>query len=239
MSEHGADTHSSADPGVLYLTRADLESLGLGMAQVVDAIDAAFRARGRGAAAMPPKASVHGEAGAFSQVMAAALPDGLGAKWVCLFPANLRPELPGLEFRGCDRPAQVCQGAGVVVSAITMSAETAPPLAAGLLEPGALAVALDYDAAWSSAAMAECDRFVVDDTAQALATKAVGVRLAGIPGRIHADLGELAAGVKVGRERPDERIFCMNLGVAIEDVAVGGLAYRRAVEEGKGRHLPL
>lgn len=336
MVEPGADTHPPTDPRVLYLTRADLESLALGMAQVVDTIDAAFRATGRGAAALPPKASVHGEAGAFSQVMAAALPDGLGAKWVCLFPTNLRrglptlhgllvlsdpetgvpqavmdatlvtalrtgasaalaarylgrhdtdcigvlgcgvqgrssvralaavlpalrvvrchdlrpeaaaafaaelqPELPGVEFRGCDRPAQVCHGAGVVVSAITMSEKVVPPLGAGLLEPGALAVALDYDAAWSSAAMAECDRFVVDDTAQVLATKAAGVRLAGIPARIHADLGELAAGAKVGRERPDERLFCMNLGVAIEDVAVGGLAYRRALECGRGRHLPL
>ena len=336
MIAHGANTQGWPDSGVLYLSRADVEGLALGMAQVVDAIDAAFRAKGRGAAVMPPKASLHGEAGAFSQVMAAALPDGLGAKWVCLFPANLRRglptlhgllvlsdpatgvpqavmdaaivtalrtgastalaarylgrrdtdcigllgcgvqgrssvralaavlpalrtvrchdlrpeaaaalaadlrrELPGVEFRACDRPAQVCEGAGVVVSAITMTEEVAAPLGAGLLEPGTVAVALDYDAAWSSAAMAECDRFVVDDTAQALATKAAGVRLAGIPARIHADLGELAAGVKVGRERPDERIFCMNLGVAIEDVAVGGLAYRRAVESGRGRSLPL
>jgi ornithine cyclodeaminase len=153
--------------------------------------------------------------------------------------AAFRRELPDVEFRGCDRPAQVCEGAGVVVSAITMSEKVMPPLSAGLLEPGALAVALDYDAAWSSAAMAECDRFVTDDTAQVLATKAAGVRLAGIPARIHADLGECAAGVKVGRERPDERIFCMNLGVAIEDVAVGGLAYRRALESGRGRRLPL
>ncbi len=336
MIAHGADTQSPTDPGVLYLSRADVEGLALGMAEAVDAIDAAFRAKGRGAAVMPPKASLHGEAGAFCQVMAAALPDGLGAKWVCLFPANLqrglptlhgllvlsdpatgvpravmdaatvtalrtgasaalaarylgrrdtdcigvlgcgvqgrssvralaavlpalrtirchdlrpeavaalagglRRELRGVEFRGCDRPAQVCEGAGVVVSAITMSEEVAPPLSAGLLEAGALAVALDYDAAWSREAMAECDRFVVDDTAQALATKAAGVRLAGIPSRIHADLGELAAGVKVGRERHDERIFCMNLGVAIEDVAAGGLAYRRALETGRGRHLPL
>jgi len=155
MIEHGADRHGLTDRGVLYLTRADLESLALGMAQVEDAIDAAFRAKGRGAAAMPPKASLHGEAGAFSQVMT------------------------------------------------------------------------------------ECDRFVVDDTAQAQATKAAGVRLSGIPARMHADLGELASGVKVGRERPDERIFCMNLGVAIEDVAVGSLAYRRALETGRGRHLPL
>jgi len=96
MIEYGAGTHGSTDRGVLYLTRGDVESLALGMAQVVDAIEAVFRAKGRGAAAMPPKASVHGEAGAFSQVMAAALPDALGAKWVCLFPANLRRGLPTL-----------------------------------------------------------------------------------------------------------------------------------------------
>ena len=127
----------------------------------------------------------------------------------------------------------------MVVTAITMTADIRPLLGPGLLQPGALAVALDYDAAWSAAAMSECDRFFCDDTATVRATQAAGVRLAGIPGEVAGDLGELAAGLVDGRRTPDERLFCLNLGMALEDVVTGELALRRARELGAGRELPL
>ena len=75
---------------LLYLSRDDLESLGVGMLEVVDAVDRGCAAKGRGEVVMPPKLSLHGEGDAYSQVMAAALPGdgGLGAKWVTLFPDN-------------------------------------------------------------------------------------------------------------------------------------------------------
>ncbi len=325
------------DPGILYLTRDDVGSLGLGMGEVVAAVEDALRAKGLGEAVMPPKLSLHGEAGAFSQVMAAALPasGGLGVKWVTVVPGNaavglpvvngvivvsdpatglpvavmdaslvtawrtgasvavaarhlarkdadcvgvlgcgvqaraavdalavVMPALravrcfdvvaqaaarfaadlerrhPGIEVEVCAAAHEIARGAGVVVSAITMTDEVRPPLGAGLLEEGALAVALDYDAAWSAAAMAACDRFFCDDTAQVLATRAAGVRLQGIPARIAGDLGELAAGRADGRRDPAERLFCLNLGVAVEDVATARLVLARARERGIGRALP-
>ena len=323
---------------LLYLSRDDLESLGIGMLEVVEAVDRGCAAKGRGEVVMPPKLSLHGAGDAYSQVMAATLPGagGLGAKWVTLFPDNAsrglpitnglvvlsdpetglpaavmdagaitawrtgasvgvaarylsRPgvtcvgvlgcgvqaraavralaavlpelqevrchdaveaavgaflaelgiELPTLEFSACPEPAGVTRGAGVVVTAITMTADIRPPLGPGLLEPGALAVALDYDAAWSAAAMAACDRFYCDDVATVCATQAAGVRLAGIPAEIAGDLGELAAGIVAGRGGPDERLFCLNLGMALEDVVTAELAVRRALELGVGRELPL
>jgi ornithine cyclodeaminase/alanine dehydrogenase-like protein (mu-crystallin family) len=139
----------------------------------------------------------------------------------------------------CDEPASIARGAGVVVTAITMSEEVAPPLDAGVLEPGALAVALDYDAAWSAAAMTECERFFCDDTEQVLATKAHGPRLQSIPEAIAGDLGELAAGLVEGRRDPGERLFCLNLGLAVEDVVTAGLVLDRARERGVGTPLPL
>jgi ornithine cyclodeaminase/alanine dehydrogenase-like protein (mu-crystallin family)/O-acetyl-ADP-ribose deacetylase (regulator of RNase III) len=151
---------------------------------------------------------------------------------------GLSSEMPGVEFVGCHEAAQVARDADVIVTAITHVAGAPPPLDAGLAEPGALAVALDYDAAWTSAAMAEFDRFVADDTAQVLATRAAGVRLGGIPA-VHADLGELAAGRAPMRATRHERWFCLNLGVAIEDVAAGMLIYRHAVAAGLGMRLPL
>jgi alanine dehydrogenase len=151
---------------------------------------------------------------------------------------ELSDEMPGVEFVGCSEAGQVALGADVVVTAITQVAGAPPPLDAGLVEPGTLAVALDYDAAWTAAAMAEFDRFVVDDTAQVLATRAAGVRLGGIPG-IYADFAELAAGRAQVRSAPRQRWFCLNLGVALEDVAAGMLVYRRAAAAGLGTRLPL
>jgi len=324
--------------GLLYLTRAEIESLGIGAAEVIDALDAGLREKGRGAVVMPPKTSLHGPDRAFCQVLSAWLPGSgaLGVKWVTIFPANAtkglpavgglvvlsdastgrpqaildggvitawrtgasaalaarylaRPDvdcvgllgcgvqgkasvdalvaelpglrsvrchdavpaaadafvaeaadrLPGIEVVVCREPAAVARGAGVVVTAITMSDELAPPLDAGRLEPGALAVALDYDAAWSSAAMAECERFYCDDTQQVLATRAHGPRLQGIPETIAGDLGELAAGLVEGRHDPGERLFCLNLGLAVEDVVTARLVLERARERGVGTTLPI
>jgi ornithine cyclodeaminase/alanine dehydrogenase len=323
---------------LLYLSRDDLESLGVTMPEVVAAVDRACAAKGRGEVVMPPKLSLHGEGDAYSQVMAATLPGdgGLGAKWVTLFPQNaarglpvtnglvvlsdpetglpsavmdaatitawrtgasvgvaarylVRPEstragvigcgvqaraavralaavlpglrevfchdadaeraagfgedldaeLPGVTFWSRASAGEAVEGTDVVVTAITMTADIRPPLGAGLLQPGALAVALDYDAAWSPGAMAECDRFFCDDVATVRATQAAGGRLAGIPAEISGDLGDLAAGRVPGRTAPDERLFCLNLGMALEDVVTGQLALRRARELGVGRELPL
>ena len=323
---------------LLYLSRDDLESLGVTMLEVVDAVDSGCAAKGRGEVVMPPKLSLHGEGDAYSQIMAATLPGagGVGAKWVTLYPQNaarglpvtnglvvlsdpdtglpsavmdaatitawrtgasvavaarylarpdamrigvvgcgvqaraavralaavlpdlrevschdaaaeqaagfgedLGAELPGITFWSRASAGEAVEGAAVVVTAITMTADSRPPLERGLLEPGALAVALDYDAAWSPAAMAECDRFFCDDVATVRATQAAGVRLAGIPAQISGDLGDLAAGRVLGRTAPDERLFCLNLGMALEDVVTGELALCRARELGVGRELPL
>ena len=81
---------------LLYLSRDDLESLGVSMLEVVEAVDRGCAAKGRGEVVMPPKLSLHGEGDAYSQVMAATLPGdgGLGAKWVTLFPDNASRGLP-------------------------------------------------------------------------------------------------------------------------------------------------
>lgn len=150
-------------------------------------------------------------------------------------PASRRRRAVGV--RACARPDEVCRGAGVVVTAITMGAGE-PPLGAGLLEPGALAVALDYDAAWTAAAMAECDLFVTDDTTQTLATREHGPRLAGIPA-VDADLGDIVAGRVGGRSTPGQRVFCLNLGVAVADLVTAWLVCKRAARAGLGRRLPI
>jgi ornithine cyclodeaminase/alanine dehydrogenase-like protein (mu-crystallin family) len=155
------------------------------------------------------------------------------------FARGMRQSLPDVRVSVCGAAADVPKGAGVVVTAITMAEGVEPPLGAGLLEAGALAVALDYDAAWTSEAMAGCDRIYCDDTAQVLAAKAAGPRLGGIPSQIAGDLGDLAVGRVSGRSDDVERLFCLNLGMAVEDVATATLALDRARELGVGRDLPI
>ena len=155
------------------------------------------------------------------------------------FVADMAALLPGLRFTTCASATEAVRPADVVVTAIPIVVDPRPDLEAGMLKAGGLAVALDYDSAWSGAAMRECERFCADDSAQLLATKAHGVYFAGIPAAISADLGELAAGLKPGRESASERIFSMNMGIAVDDMVTAQVLYERALERGAGVRLPL
>lgn len=50
---------------------------------------------------------------------------------------------------------------------------------------------------------------------------------------VHADLGEIAAGHKPGRENDSQTILFDSCGVALGDVAAAALVYERAVERGR------
>jgi ornithine cyclodeaminase/alanine dehydrogenase-like protein (mu-crystallin family) len=56
---------------------------------------------------------------------------------------------------------------------------------------------------------------------------------------IIADLGEIVAGKKAGRQTAQERTICVNLGIALDDMAAAILIYRQARERGIGTELPL
>ncbi|MFB3884589.1 MAG: ornithine cyclodeaminase family protein [Thermodesulfobacteriota bacterium] len=152
---------------------------------------------------------------------------------------EMNSTFPKLLIIPCASPAEMIEGADVVVTAIPMTAEPKPPLRAGMLKKGGLAVSLDYDTAWTASAMKECDKFVSDDVGQLLSTKKDGVFFKGIPERIYAELGELAAGLKPGRETPFEKIFSMNMGIAVDDMVTAKLIYGRAREKKAGTKLPL
>ena len=114
------------------------------------------------------------------------------------FVAEMGERFPTLHFDPPPRAAEAAREADVVVTAIPIVVDPTPDLDAGMLKEGALAVSLDYDSAWTSAAMMACDKFCSDDVGQMLATKEHGVYFDGIPSSIYADLGELAASSSPG-----------------------------------------
>lgn len=145
---------------------------------------------------------------------------------------------PRLTFVPVDAPRAAVAEADVVVTAGPIKRHPDPAIAAGWLRQGALAVPLDYDSYWQPAAMAEAARFYTDDIGQLKATRAGGDYFQRIP-EVYADLGDVAAGRRDGRGNADERLMCMNLGLALEDMATAPLVLARARAAGLGTPLPL
>jgi ornithine cyclodeaminase/alanine dehydrogenase-like protein (mu-crystallin family) len=85
-----------ADPPVRYLSRADVEAVGLRGADVIEILEGAFRAKRAGEVEMPPKIGVHPRDDAFIHAMPAYLSsvDAVGLKWVAGYPDNQGLGLP-------------------------------------------------------------------------------------------------------------------------------------------------
>jgi ornithine cyclodeaminase/alanine dehydrogenase-like protein (mu-crystallin family) len=107
----------------------------------------------------------------------------------------------------------------------------------GWLDKGAFASLVDYDSYWEAAALKEADKFCTDDLKQFDYFRTFGY-FQDVP-PIHADLGELVAGIKPGRESAEERTMACNLGLALDDMAVAPTIYNRALDMGIGTWLPL
>jgi ornithine cyclodeaminase/alanine dehydrogenase-like protein (mu-crystallin family) len=320
---------------LLYLSKSDIESVGLTMAEIVESLEVAFRAKGEGRTEMPPKPAIHpGGGDNFVHAMPAYIPDlkSAGVKWVSGFPENFKKDLPyisgllilndvetglplavmdcvwitakrtgaatalsarylarpessivgvlgcgvqgrsnvealkvlfplkevraydlkaetveryaadirtalNLEVIAAATPKEAVTGCDIVVTAGPILKKPHATIQAGWLDEGAFASLVDFDSYWRPDAMAQADKFCTDDTPQLRQYQQMGY-FKQIP-EIHADLGELVSGQKAGRQTAAERTMGANLGLAIDDMAVAPLLYRRALERGIGTWLPL
>lgn len=81
-------------------------------------------------------------------------------------------------------------------------------------------------------------RVIVDDRRLALEMGAVGGAGLG-PEAIHAELGEVLAGAKAGREEVQDTTVFGSVGLAFQDLAAGWLAYSLALDRNVGRSIDL
>ncbi len=82
---------------ILYLSRADIVSIGLGMDEIIQLLETAFKEKGNGRVELPPKPGIHPGAGDnFIHAMPAYIPalQSAGVKWVSGFPENSKKGLP-------------------------------------------------------------------------------------------------------------------------------------------------
>ena len=133
--------------------------------------------------------------------------------------------------------SQAVRELDLVVTSGPIRERPAPVVDAGWLEEGSFACPLDFDAYFRAEAFREADKLACDDTDQLSYYRQAGY-FDGTPDP-YADLGEIAAGLKPGRESDRERTIAINLGLGLEDMATAILVFRRAVELEIGTELPL
>ena len=146
-------------------------------------------------------------------------------------------EALGIEIETVNEPKAAVAGMDIVVTSGPILKHPSPTIEAGWLAEGAFAGPVDFDSYWKGEALREIDKFATDDLAQMAYYRGAGY-FQDTP-EPYADLGEIAAGKRPGRERDDERTMAMNLGLALDDMATCILIYRKAIEKGIGTELPL
>ena len=82
---------------LLYLSKAEVEAIGVTMAEIIESLKVTFRAKGEGRTEMPPKPGIHpGGGDNFIHAMPAYIAgiESAGLKWVGGFTENIQKGLP-------------------------------------------------------------------------------------------------------------------------------------------------
>jgi ornithine cyclodeaminase/alanine dehydrogenase len=142
-----------------------------------------------------------------------------------------------LEVEPVRTPAEAVRNLDMVVTSGPILKNPKPLVERGWLAQGAFASPVDFDSYWKAQALREIDKLATDDLAQMHYYRHEGYFKA--TPEPYADLGEIAAGLKRGRESAGERTMSMNLGLALDDMATAIRIYRLAKAKGIGAELPL
>jgi ornithine cyclodeaminase len=153
------------------------------------------------------------------------------------YAARVGPAL-GVEVVVRERVADAVRDADVVITA-TWAKE--PFLTRDMVRDGVHITAVGAD----EPAKGEVDAgliagslFVADD--RDLAARMGAVAGAGLgPDAIHAELGEVIAGLKPGRTSPEQVTIFGSVGLAFQDLAAAWQVYNRAHEVGAGTRVEL
>ena len=158
------------------------------------------------------------------------------------FASETRERL-GVRVTVAASPEQAVRGADVLC---TVSGSTTPIVEAAWLAPGAHINSVGAPRPdWRELAtdVVRRARLFVDSREGALAEAGdvIGpIREGAITERhIIAEIGEVFAGRRPGRERPDELTLFKSLGMAVEDVAAARFAYASAQAKGIGEEIRL
>lgn len=129
----------------------------------------------------------------------------------------------GLAPEICESGRDAAEGADLVVTSVTFSAQFDPPLDASRLAPGCFAAITDLSAPWDKDSFSAFDRVAIDDLEQ---EAALPNKLAD-PDHVTGDLSGLVLGEFTGRDQPTDRVAFIFRGHALGDLALAALAWRK------------
>jgi ornithine cyclodeaminase len=133
------------------------------------------------------------------------------------------------------------RGADIVVEASRLS-QPEPLLKTAWIKPGAFVVPYGTMSAVELSLTDIMDKLVVDDWGQCKAGQFGSLRAHVDAGKLsaatlHAELGEIVAGRKPGREREDETTLLWHRGLSLSDIALGHAMLQKARRLGIGQRL--
>jgi ornithine cyclodeaminase/alanine dehydrogenase len=146
-------------------------------------------------------------------------------------------EVLNLDIEPVKGLTEAVKGLDLVVTSGPILKHPKPRIEAGWLAVGAFASPVDFDSYWEREALRQINKLATDDFAQMQYYRQEGY-FKETP-EPYADLGEIVAGLKPGRESPDERTMSMNLGLALDDMATAIKIYKLAKAKRIGLELPL
>jgi alanine dehydrogenase len=146
------------------------------------------------------------------------------------------------EVRAAQTWEECVRGADVIVEASRLT-KPEPLLRTSWIAPGALVIPYGTVSAVELDLIDVMDKVVVDDWGQAGIGPLGSLRAHVDSGRLseanlHAELGQIVAGVRPGRERVDETILFWHRGLSITDIALGEAMLAKARARGLGKQLP-
>lgn len=124
----------------------------------------------------------------------------------------------------------------VIVSATAILSKANPVIKDEWVQNGTFIAPVDFDSLWEWKTFCRADKFLVDSHDEMKYFMTVGYLENGLP-PLYAELGEVVAGKKIGREFSSELIIDMNIGMGVEDVVIGKAIYDLAIEKGIGKFL--
>ncbi len=142
-----------------------------------------------------------------------------------------------LEIDVVKKAKQAVTDLDIVVTSGPILKTPTPVIEVNWLSEGGFASPVDFDSYWQGSALQQADKLATDDIGQMNYYRKVGY-FKETP-EPYADLGEIVAGKKPGRQSEAERTIAINLGLALDDMATAPLIYKLAKEKEIGLELSL
>jgi alanine dehydrogenase len=156
------------------------------------------------------------------------------------FAARLATDL-GKPVRVVDNWEDTVRGADIVVEASRLTAPE-PLLKTEWIKPGALVMPYGTKSAVELSLTDIMSKLVVDDWGQCREGELGALRQHVRAGKLsettlHAEMGQIVAGLKPGRESDDETILFWHRGLSLSDIALGHAMIEKAARLGIGQRL--